>query len=131
MMSSKTVFYRPRFEEDLDGVRDAYRAKGYLDVDVGTPVLRDAKPGKSGKEEVRLVRVEVPVTEGEIYRLGDLTISGNQVFTNETLRPLIPIAEGEVLNDALLKLGLTRIDNRYGDSGYLYATSAPRYTKDP
>ena len=130
MLSNKTVFYLPRFQEDLQGVRDAYRAKGYLDVEVGDPVLRDARPGKSGKEEVKLVRVEVPVTEGEVYRLSNLTISANKVFTTEELRPLIPLAPGEVLNDSLLKLGLQRIDNRYGDSGYLYATSAPRYTKD-
>ncbi len=128
-LSSKSVFYRPRFQEDLQGVRDLYRSKGYIDAEIGEPVLRDAGPGKSGKEERRFVRLEVPVKEGRQYRLGKLSITGNTVFGAEELRPLIPLAPGEVLNDQLLKLGLNRIDNRYGDQGYLYASSAPRYDK--
>lgn len=130
-LGNKSIFYRPRFQEDLKGVADLYRSKGYIDVEVGDPVLRDAGPGKSGKEERRFVRLEVPVKEGRQYRMGKLTISGNSVFSAEDLRPLIPLAPGEVLNDALVKLGLTRIDNRYGDNGYLYASSAPRYEPDP
>lgn len=130
-LSKKSIFYRPRFQEDLQGVRDLYRSKGYIDVEIGDPVLRDAGPGKSGKEERRFVRLEVPVTEGRPYRMGKLSISGNSVFPSDDLRPLIPLAPGEVLNDSLLKLGTTRIDNRYGDRGYLYASSVPRYGKHP
>ena len=130
MMSDKATFFRPRFEEDLEEVRKAYRSKGYIDVEIGEPIMRDARPGKSGKEDRQLVTLSVPITEGRPYRLGDLTISGNKVFPTSELRPLIPLAEGEVLNDSLLRLGISRIDNRYGDQGYLYAVTSPRYTPD-
>lgn len=129
-LSNKSVFYRQRFQEDLQAVRNLYRSKGYIDAEIGDPITRDAGPGKSGKEERRFVRLEVPIKEGRQYRMGNLSISGNTVYTNADLRPLIPLAPGEVLNDELLKLGLTRINNRYGDNGYLYASSAPRYDKD-
>jgi outer membrane protein insertion porin family len=129
-LSSKSVYYLPKFREDLEGVKGLYRSRGYLDVEIGEPVTRDSKPAKSGKQEKRFVKLEVPVTEGRPYRLGKLSISGHTVYPTAELRPLIPLAEGEVLNDSLLRLGLTRIDNRYGDNGYLYASSAPRYTQD-
>ena len=128
--SSKTTFYRPRFEADLEEVRKAYRAKGYLDVQIGEPIVRDARQGKSGKEEKRLIVLEVPITENRPYRLGSMTVTGAEVFSNAELRRLIPLASGEVLNDRLLRLGISRIDNRYGDEGYLYAVSTPRYDLD-
>lgn len=131
MWSKKTVFYRPRLEEDLKNVQDAYRAKGYIAVQVGEPVIQDARPGKSGKEEKRFVTLVVPITEGDQYRLGKMAISGNSVFGTDDLRRLVPVGEGEVLNDSLVKLGIQRIDNRYGDEGYFYAVSSPRYYPDP
>lgn len=131
LISDKDVFYRPRFQEDLEAIRRAYRTRGYLDVEIGEPLLRDARPGKSGPEQRRLVTLVVPITEGSAYRLGSLTVSGNSVFDTTELRGLIPLAEGEVCNDRLLRLGITRIDNRYGDEGYLYSVTSPRYTTDP
>jgi outer membrane protein insertion porin family len=129
--SNKTTYYRQRLEEDLQEIRDAYRAKGHIQAEVGEPKVQDARAGKSGKEERRLVRLVIPIEEGPRFALGKLTLTGNTVFPTAELRQLIPLAEGEVLNDSLLKLGISRIDNRYGDAGYLYAVSSPRYSPDP
>ncbi|MEM7248820.1 MAG: outer membrane protein assembly factor BamA [Acidobacteriota bacterium] len=129
-IKDRSSYYLPRLESDLAAVREAYGAKGYLDASVGQPDVRDLQPGKSGKEEKRLVSVDVPIDEGKPYRLGKLTVSGATVFTPTELRALIPLGEGEILNQALLNLGITRIDNIYGDAGHLYAVSSPRYVPD-
>jgi outer membrane protein insertion porin family len=67
------------------------------------------------------VSLTVPVTEGPQYRMGQLTFSGNSVFTEDQLRSRIPLREGVILSEGLLELGVRGITRAYEDRGYLYA----------
>ena len=73
---------------------------------------------KSGK---RWVHLTAHVNEGSQYRLGEITIEGSEVFSQEILRGQFPIVEGAVVNEALLEFGKSRITSIYEDRGYLYA----------
>ena len=73
------------------------------------------------KESKRWVYLTVPITEGTQYRLGEISFSGNDVFPDEVLRAQIPITDGAILNNGLLKYGVDRITRMYEDRGYLYA----------
>ncbi|MHC4430089.1 MAG: POTRA domain-containing protein [Planctomycetota bacterium] len=74
----------------------------------------------------RWVYLTVPITEGEPYTLGDVSFSGNKVFTEEILRAMIPLAPGDVLRNNLLDLGVDRMNRLYEDRGYLYASVVRR-----
>jgi len=85
--------------------------------------------GKKPKPEPvpkRWVFLTVPVTEGPQYRLGEITIEGNEVFPDDVLRRQIVLAEGAIVNHALLELGTDRMTRLYEDRGYLYASVVRR-----
>ncbi len=78
------------------------------------------------KKSKRWVYLTVPITEGEEYRLGEITLEGNEVFPDELLRAMIPIRDGEILNNGALEFGVNRITRVYEDRGYLYANVVRR-----
>lgn len=78
----------------------------------------------------RWVHLTVPINEGESYRLGEVTFSGNTVFGGKELRTFIPVRKGDVVNQSLLKLGTDAISRAYGDRGYLYANVVRQIRRD-
>ncbi len=78
------------------------------------------------KKSKRWVYLTVPITEGEEYRLGEITLEGNEVFQDELLRAMIPIRDGDILSNGALEFGVNRITRVYEDRGYLYANVVRR-----
>jgi outer membrane protein insertion porin family len=74
----------------------------------------------------RWVHLSIPVREGQQYTLGEISISGNEVFPDELLRAMIPLGEGQVLRNDLLEFAIDRIRRMYEDRGHLYATVVRR-----
>ncbi len=77
-------------------------------------------------ESKRWVYLTVPVTEGPQYRLGKIDITGNEVFSDATLRANIPMIDGDVFNNRRLRAGVNTITRLYEDRGHLYANVVQR-----
>jgi outer membrane protein assembly factor BamA len=75
------------------------------------------------------VWLTVPVSEGEQYRLGELTVNGNSVFTDEQVVGMVPLREGMILSNFLLENGIDRITRAYEDRGHLYASVLRRINR--
>jgi outer membrane protein insertion porin family len=80
------------------------------------------KGGKQQGAERRWVYLTVPIQEGRQYRLGEVTIVGNEVFGDAVLRPLISLQSGDVLSHGVVEQGVNRITRIYEDRGHLYAS---------
>lgn len=99
-----------------------------------TPPERQGKKKSAGKKArrsqdgggKRWVFLSVPISEGAQYRLGEIRFSGNEKFSDEALRALIPLAQGAVLNNGLLEFGIDRMTRLYEDRGHLYASVVRR-----
>lgn len=97
-------------------------------------VSQEAAPDEQEELELdvkqkKWVYITVPVTEGDIYSLGEVRFEGNELFTDEELRRAVPIAKGGTLRDGLLELGLNQIRTVYGNRGYVYAAVTRRFEK--
>jgi outer membrane protein insertion porin family len=114
-----------KFEEDADKVVQYYRERGYVKAQVGQPelkILEDAKDGKT-----RWVELQIPVTEGPRYKVGEITFSGNTVVTTETLRPLFKLDAGDWFNEKKIRKGFEKAREIYGTGGYFEFTGVPEY----
>lgn len=80
-------------------------------------------------EVKKWVYITVPVEEGPIYELGEIRFEGNELFTDEELRALIPIESGDVLRDSVIELGLGLIRSAYGEKGYVYSAVTRRFER--
>jgi outer membrane protein assembly complex protein YaeT len=84
------------------------------------------KEERDAKDIKRWVYLTIPIREGPQYTLGEISVEGNEVFPDELLRALIPLAEGGILNNDLLEASVDRIRRLYEDRGHLYATVVRR-----
>ncbi len=120
------TFKEAKFEEDADKVVQYYRERGYVKAQVGQPqlkILEDAKDGKT-----RWVQLQIPVTEGPRYRIGEVSFAGNTVVKTEGLRPLFKLESGDWFNEKKIRKGFEKAREVYGSVGYFEFTGVPDYS---
>ncbi len=121
----KDLYHPLKYDTDLREVEAMYANSGYIDLDMPpaqVTVVEEKKSEKEGKSR-KWVAIEQRVIEGRQYMVGEIRATGNTVFPADELITLIPLKKGDVLNEALVKIGLGLIDSRYGEKGYFYIST--------
>ncbi len=99
---------------------------------------KQAKKKKKKEDRLRLkaepkvkkwIVLNVPVNEGEQYTAGEITLSGNAVFTDNQLKAFLPLREGSTLRNNLLEAGVESMTRLYEDRGHLYASVVRRVVR--
>jgi outer membrane protein insertion porin family len=124
------TFDSSKLEEDTERVRQEYQHRGYFKAVAEEPItkMRDTKGGmlpfKRGPGKA--VDITIPIEEGDRYRLGSITFTGNKAITNtKALRAQFPIQDGDIFNTELIHKGLDNLHNAYGALGYINFTPVP------
>ncbi|HSB61340.1 MAG TPA: outer membrane protein assembly factor BamA, partial [Vicinamibacteria bacterium] len=118
---------------DQGRIEDFYLNHGYVTARVGQPRITytDGKSGLFKKKPVKWMKLEVPVSEGEQYRVGEVTFEGLTVLKEEFVRPLFKLQTGDVYNDSRLKKGFDKLRDIYGSLGYFQWTGGTERKPDP
>ena len=124
-ISGDGTYKEGKFEEDADMVQAYYRERGYVKAQIGQPELKILEDSKDGKS--RYVQLQIPVTEGPRYKIGEVTFAGNTVVKTEGLRPLFKVESGEWFNEKLIRKGFEKAREVYGSAGYFEFTGLPDY----
>ncbi len=120
-----------KLNEDTERVRAEYQNRGYFKVLVEDPKteIRDTGgavsiPWIHGRGKA--VDITMPIEEGDKYRLGKITFSGNKAIQNTAaLRSLFPIRDGDIFSREKIAKGLENLRKAYGEYGYINFTSVP------
>jgi outer membrane protein insertion porin family len=117
---------------DRGRLEDFYLNHGYVTARIGQPKIayRD-KPGASKKKPVKLMTVEIPVTEGEQYRMGELKFEGLTVLKEPFVRSFFKLKPGDVYNDSKFKKAYEKLRDVYGSLGYFQWTGGTQRKPDP
>ena len=120
-----------KLEEDTERVRRALQDRGYFRAGVNDPITHIRNEGglsfftfrpRSGKR----IDIRIPVDEGERYRLGGVTFTGNTHVQNiKALRSQFPTKDGEYFNATAVGKGLDNLRKAYGSLGYINFTAVP------
>ncbi|HVF56546.1 MAG TPA: outer membrane protein assembly factor BamA [Pyrinomonadaceae bacterium] len=119
-----------KLEYDLKvNVTNYMRSKGYLEARTGEPRVEGLGERRTGFPILPLpllssvdeaLRVTVPVIEGKLYRLGELKIEGNSIFSEQNIRDVIGLKTGEVANGQRLYKALQEdLKRLYGRAGFI------------
>ncbi len=117
--------YRPLgFEQDADALVAHYRSQGYIDAQIGLPELEYGEVSANGKK--RPVRLRIPVTEGERYRVGEVTFDGQGVVRLEALREIFAdLKPGGYYEEGKVRDAMLVAREAYGTGGYYEMTGFP------
>lgn len=120
----RDVYEEAKFEEDLDNVRTVYRKAGYKNLVIGEPKIeiKAQRPEQAAVEEQkRQMVITIPVEEGQRWKLGEITIEGNEKFTDELLLGQFEKPKGGWLRSTVIDKGLEAVGEVYRNTGFLFA----------
>jgi outer membrane protein insertion porin family len=128
------TFDASKLDEDAERVRQEYRIKGYFYANTAEPQTNVRNAGgidpftlhpSTGKR----VDIAIPVEEGERYRLGSITFTGNKAYVNTAaLRRFFAMKDGDWFNAELFSKGLDALKKAYGEGGYINMVGTPTPT---
>jgi outer membrane protein insertion porin family len=106
-------FREETLAEDIDKIREYYKERGYLDVEISEKDvdLQYPKPGK--------LLLSFMVKEGQQYSVGEVGIAGNSIFTVEEIRASVQLEDGDVFVPGDVEADRENVQNFYGRRGYL------------
>jgi outer membrane protein insertion porin family len=138
------ILHLDKLDYDLHkNVVDYMRSKGYLEARTGEPKVEGLGPKRTGFPILPLpiisstdegLRVTIPVVEGKLYKLGNIKIEGNSIYSEEVIRQVIGLRSGDVANGSRIVKALSEdLKNLYGRSGFIeYEYDvAPEFKPDP
>jgi outer membrane protein insertion porin family len=121
---NRGVFEKTRFSEDLERIKMYYYQQGFIDIkilDVRERYIRNN----------RRVIIDIEISEGELYTVGDIRIEGNQAFSDEELQKGFSLRSGETFLPEKLSSDMKILRDRYLRNGYIDAEiDVRRYTAD-
>ncbi|HYE16145.1 MAG TPA: BamA/TamA family outer membrane protein, partial [Pyrinomonadaceae bacterium] len=124
------ILHLEKLEYDLGrNVVGHMRSKGYLEARTGEPRVEGVGPRRTGFPVLPLpllssvdegLRITVPVTEGKLYRLGEIKIEGNSIYSEDVIRQVIGLRPGEIANAQRIVKALSEdLDKLYGRAGFI------------
>ncbi len=106
-----------QFQQDLDSVREWYQNHGYMDVEV-KDVRKDRTSGRTN--------ITVVISEGQKYHVGKIVVRGEKVTTEQRIRALMKLKEGDVYSPKGLQDDAKAIADAYGTGGYVDLNIVPQ-----
>lgn len=125
------TFDASKLDEDADRVRAAYRNKGYFHAITAEPQTNVRNAGGINiftlhPSHGKRVDIVIPIEEGDRYRLGGITFTGNKAYQNaKALRAQFPERDGDWFNAQLFGKGIENLRKAYGEGGYINMVPTP------
>jgi outer membrane protein insertion porin family len=110
-------FKEDQFELDKIAIIKYYGEKGYIDAAI-VKVDKETKSNEGKKRNE--MDLTLYIQEGPQYKYGGVRISGNEIFTEAELYPLIKSKQGEVFNRTEFEKGVQAVRDIFSSNGYIY-----------
>src|SRR5919197_890339 len=125
VISGASALYKPEtLRVDLQLLENVYQNNGYINVQIGEPVVEINR-------EAGGIVITIPITrEGEQFKVGKITLTGDEVFKAEELRQKIRLTTGEIYSREAVRRDIMTLTDAYADRGYAFADVTPTVSID-
>src|SRR5437899_1642279 len=123
------ILDREKLDFDLRRVDNYMRSRGYLQARHGEPKVEGLGPRRTGFPILPLpflssvddtLRITVPIIDGKLFRLGEMKIEGNSIFSEQIIKSVIGLEKGEVENgEKISKALVENLKKAYGKQGFI------------
>ncbi len=112
--------YQPEaIEADRHTLENFYQSNGYLNAKV-TKVDIDPDPN-----DPTVLRITFHIVEGDIYRISDIKVPGNDIISQQQLEERLPIRVGDLYSKDKIRDSIEILRTILGEFGYIYADVDP------
>jgi outer membrane protein insertion porin family len=115
---SSDRYSRESLQGDLEKITAYYQDRGYANFRIDSVQVAIAPDKKD-------IFITVNITEGEVYRLGDIKIAGNTIVPEPELRRLLVMHSGQIYSQKNITATQEAIKNRLGAEGFYFAKVEP------
>jgi outer membrane protein insertion porin family len=131
------ILDREKLDVDLKLVRNYMAGKGYLQGRAGEPRVESLGPRRTGfllplpllSSVDEGLRITIPIIEGKLYRLGELKIEGNSIYSEERIRAALGLKKGDVASgERVYKAFFEELKKAYGQAGFIQYSAEPEPT---
>jgi outer membrane protein insertion porin family len=116
-------YSREKLSGDLEKLNSYYLDRGYVDFSIDSTQV-SISPDK------RAMYLTANVSEGEIFNISDIKLSGNLIITEEDMAKLVTAKPGEVFSRAKLEKSAQQMTAVLANIGYAFAQVTPIPTVD-
>lgn len=103
--------------EDIVSLKAYYHSVGFFDVKLKQEISQSTDRSS--------VKIEYQITEGQRYRVNQITFEGNRVIPTEQLAANMKTQAGEFFNERYLTADVEKMVNQYGELGRIFAAVNP------
>src|SRR6266568_3971403 len=109
-----------QLQQDLDSIREWYQNHGFIDVEI--------KYVRRERNTKGTLTITIVIAEGPQYHVGKVTVSGEKVAKEESIRALLKMKEGSVYSPKQLHDDAKAVADAYGSGGYVDLVITPEST---
>ena len=137
------ILDRQKLDYDLHQVDQYMKSKGYLQARHGEPKIEGLGKRRTGFPILPLpflssvddtLKITVPITDGKLFRVGEVKVEGNSIFSENVIKAFIGLQKGAVANGEALSKGLfENLKKAYGNQGFIQYTAevTPTFKDSP
>jgi outer membrane protein insertion porin family len=131
------ILDREKLDVDLRLVQQYMASRGYLQARTGEPSVEGLGRRRTGffiplpflSSSDETLRLTVPVTEGKLFRIGEIKIEGNSIYSEQTIRAVIGLRPGDVADGRRIGKALYEdLKKIYGTQGFIQYDASPQPT---
>lgn len=141
------ILHLEKLQADLQrNVRSYMWSKGYFQARIGEPevvglgvkrtdfipLITLPLPLISSKDDT--LKIIVPITEGRVFRVGELSVEGNSIFSEQQILAFMGLKQGEVVNGKRISDAVYEdMKKLYGSQGFVQydAEFEPEFKDNP
>ena len=111
-------YSKQQLTADLEAVRSFYLNRGYLEFNIDSTQV-------SITPDREKIYITIAITEGPVYRMGEIKLSGDLIVKESELLPLLQVKKGDVFSREKVIDTTKKIGDRLGNEGYSFANVNP------
>jgi outer membrane protein insertion porin family len=111
-------YSKQQLTADLETLRSFYLNRGYLEFNIDSTQV-------SITPDREKIFITVAITEGPVYKVGEVKFSGDLIVGEPELRRLIQVRQDDVFSREKVVEATKKISDRLGNDGYSFANVNP------
>jgi outer membrane protein insertion porin family len=116
--SKSDQYSKQQLTADLEALRSFYLNRGFLEFNIDSTQV-------SITPDREKIYITIAITEGPVYRLGEIKLAGDLIVKESELQPLVLARKGDVFSREKVVETTKKISDRLGNEGYSFANVNP------